>query len=1410
MNTLTLKLFGSPQISLDGHSITHLISRKAQALLIYVAVTGKLHSREMLADLFWQNMPSNQAMKNLRTVLPALRQLVGSHLIITRQTILFNRECSYYLDVEAVAAIEDCSKTNIDMQFLTEAVSHYQGDFLEGFYVPDAPEFENWVLMERERLREVVIEGLHHLAEHYLKHQNYTEGLATTRKLLMLDPSRETAHQQQMLFLARSGQRRAALAQYNTCRQILAVEFNVEPMAETTALCERIRAGDLDGSDLSEVESCSNNNENLSPNLLEASQDPLFEKPSKLESRHRHGSNKSGSTDSNSLLLTSRSPFSYSELPYLPMCYCDWGEAIDVSIFYGRETELSLLQKWVIQDHNRLVLLLGMGGIGKTALAVKLAQTIQTEFEYVIWRSLRNAPPLESLLADLVPFLSNQQDSRAEIGRLVHWLRTHRCLVILDNAETLFQEGSYAGQYRSGLEVYGELFRVVGEVQHQSCVLLTSREKLAEVAALEGDPAAQTLVVTGSPTMAQALLETRGLLGSPIQKQQLAQQYGYNPLALKIVTSSIHDMFEGDIEKFLKQDVILFNGIRRLLEHQFKRLSPLEQSIMYWLAINREWTTIAELAEDIVASVPRVKLLEALESLSWRNLIERRQGYYTQQPIVMEYITSTLVETVGNEIVGQNINLFDSYGLIKANVKEYIRETQKRLILSGVATQLQSQLATSEQIEVRLQKILRLLQSRSVSPVYAAGNLINLCCYLQIDLTGYDFSQLSLRHAQLQGQWLQFVNFQDSQFETSSFTQVVKASFALAFSPDGTLLGSGNNSGDIFVRRVVDNHLLLSWQGHSNTIWTLVWSPDGETFATAGNDGMIRIWDAYTGECLQAIQGPSVVWSVAWSPDGQMLASVGAEAALRLWDVDTGECIQIFSTQDHGNKAVVWSPDGQWVVTGGDDGAIKFWHFQTGTCGQTLSGHGHGIWDLAWNDRGDYPQSTHPLRLASASADHTIRIWEPHTGQCLQTLQGHINAVLRVAWSPDGCTLASSSDDSTVRLWGGQTGRCLRILQGHQNTVWSLAWSPVEPLIASGSFDHTTRLWDAQTGDCLSILQGYSACIRALAWHADNQTLVTGSDDRIIRLWNTSTGECLKKLRGSGNCIWSIAWSPDGERIVSSGDDQTIQLWHPHTGQYLKTLVGHTNWVWSVAWSPDGQTIISGSNDQSIRVWDSNTGQCLQCFQSDAWVTAIAPSPDGKLVASGGMDCTVWLYNLKTGERLISLQGHHGWIWSVAWSPDGKMLATGSEDGTTRLWDAQTGDCLRVLHTSSMRIFSVAWSPDGQQLACGGGDPAVQIWDVYTGQCVQRLEGHTHSLWTVAWQPAGHLLASAGDDDTIRIWQVSTGQCLNILRADRPYEGMNITGTTGLTKAQKTSLKALGAVEQIKQTNDTVTLARGA
>ncbi|HZG39708.1 MAG TPA: hypothetical protein VEZ50_13590, partial [Nodosilinea sp.] len=386
-------------------------------------------------------------------------------------------------------------------------------------------------------------------------------------------------------------------------------------------------------------------------------------------------------------------PYPSTPSPPTPLTL-DWGEAIDASLFYGRATELDTLEHWIQRDRCRLVAILGMGGIGKTALSVKLAQRLgewgsggvgewgsdgvgenpQTRhpvtpslhypitpppFSTIIWRTLRNAPPLELLLSDLIQVLSGQQESPSTmavaplLSRLMHYLRQQRCLLVLDNGETLLQEGKLTGAYREGYEAYGELLRQVGELPHQSCVVLTSREKPSVLADMEGVTLpVRSLILPGLPPAdTDQIFDAIGLSRSPQGRHRLIDSYSGNPLALKIVATAIRELFGGDVDAFVQEETTVFNGIRRLLDQQYQRLVPLEQQIMGWLAINRDWVTITDLQVDIVPAIPKQRLLETLESLARRSLIEQKQARFTQQPVVMEYVTEHLIEQISDEII---------------------------------------------------------------------------------------------------------------------------------------------------------------------------------------------------------------------------------------------------------------------------------------------------------------------------------------------------------------------------------------------------------------------------------------------------------------------------------------------------------------------------------------------------------------------------------------------------------------------------------------------------------------------------------------------------------------------------------------------------------------------------------------
>ncbi len=177
----------------------------------------------------------------------------------------------------------------------------------------------------------------------------------------------------------------------------------------------------------------------------------------------------------------------------------DWGDALDVSSFYGRAEEVAMLTQWVVEEHCRVVSVLGLGGIGKSALAISLMHQVAEHFEVVIWRSLRDAPACETLLDECLQILAPRvlQDVSVSLEKrlkfLLECLRNTRVLLVLDNLETLLEKGQSTGSMRPGYEGYSQVLRRIAETEHQSCLLLTSREKPVDLVPLEGNRAPKLL-----------------------------------------------------------------------------------------------------------------------------------------------------------------------------------------------------------------------------------------------------------------------------------------------------------------------------------------------------------------------------------------------------------------------------------------------------------------------------------------------------------------------------------------------------------------------------------------------------------------------------------------------------------------------------------------------------------------------------------------------------------------------------------------------------------------------------------------------------------------------------------------------------------------------------------------------------
>ncbi|MBK8900813.1 MAG: tetratricopeptide repeat protein [Anaerolineaceae bacterium] len=431
-----LKIFvlGSPILQIEERPLTaDLISLKGQALLIYLAVTGQPHSRSALAGLLWGDLPEESARANLRLTLTRLRKFLPETILhTTRVNVALANTWLDAAEFDQRLEIRDGRLAESPISNLQSPFALYRADFLTGFDIPNAPEFETWVVGVRERLRQTAVTHLYHLVETAVYTQQAQSGIQAARQLLAIEPWHEEAHRQLMLLLAADGQRSAALAQYETCRRLLEEELGAQPSGETTALYQEILND--------KVTSWHSDKASPAPSLTPS---PLH--PFTLSPPH---------------LVTPSPPHN------LPPHFTP---------FIGRHHELEKLTGLLQNGRSRLITLLGEGGVGKTRLALAAAEQLLPHFTDGIWfvplAGLENideahtTDPENSVASAIAAVLAlNFAAGDPPRQQLASYLRQRQMLLILDNFEPL-------------LDAAGLVLALLAQAPHLT-MLATSREPL--------------------------------------------------------------------------------------------------------------------------------------------------------------------------------------------------------------------------------------------------------------------------------------------------------------------------------------------------------------------------------------------------------------------------------------------------------------------------------------------------------------------------------------------------------------------------------------------------------------------------------------------------------------------------------------------------------------------------------------------------------------------------------------------------------------------------------------------------------------------------------------------------------------------------------------------------------------------
>lgn len=1426
MSRLEIILLGHFAVSLADRPIAAFAYDKVRALLAYLAVeSAATQHRELVADLLWPGYPERSARQNLSQALSTLRGALDDRdtetpfLLVNHRELQFNPASDTWLDVQVFEAHLQAAQTHAHAELLAcpdcgahleAAAALYRGDFLADLLVPDSAPFEEWALLKREALRRVALDALERLAESHLQHGDAEAALRYARRQLELDAWREPAHRQVMRALALSGQRNAALAHYEQCRQLLAAELGVEPEAATWELAQQFKL---------------------------------------IMDWHPQ--------------LVADSPPAPGEPPFKGLQYFD---VADADRFFGREALTTRLVRLIapVAPHDqragraRFLAVIGASGSGKSSLvrAGLVATLLRDEVvaggaPYTVQLLTPTAHPLEALALALIPesaALTAAATLMDDLARDPHSLR-----LFLQRKN---QQVSESASQRVGESANGKHPAAI-PTSYSLLPTLLVIDQFEEVFTLCRDAAARRAFIANLLTAAQhdggggafVIITLRAdfyehCAQYPDLREAVSQhQFYIGPLTADGLRHAIEEparrggwTFEPGLVDLLLRDVGASAGqqpepgalpllshalletwrrrrghtltlggyaeaggvrgaIAQTAEAVYQQFDAAEQDIVRHLFLR-----LTELGEGTQDTRRRVTLAElraqyvdaavvdaVLARLADARLIttEQETAQVAHEALIREWPTlrgwleadreglrlhrhlteaaqawAQLARDPGELYRGARLVQAAEWAAahpaaLNALEREFLAVSQTEAERAAAEREAQRQ----RELEAA-RKLAETEQRRAAESQSAARKLRLRARYLAVTAAGILLvalvAALMWNQARLTAQDNATLAGENAHIAATAVA-VGELEAAARVEADEQRIAAENAEHEALLQASVGlaSRALDELDGISPERAVLLalaalqeypYTPQAES-ALARAVGENRPYVA-----MESSGGTRYPYRVAWSPDGRYVAAgrfLGADIAV-VWDAETGQIVQRFPWDEVRTQ-------------------------------QCQSAH------IAWSPTGErMVMFTSHETLAMC---RTIQIWDVTTGRNLLFIQTDYGPeAFGAGWTPDGTQVFSAFTDGTVKTWniagsGGHSSNAITITEHLSFTIGGqfsglgqkgmVAWSSEgERFAIAAAWQNQAQIVDAVTGVGLLSLAGHTAGLSDITWAPDGARIATSSEDGTVRVWDTTSGEVLLTLSGHGSGtgrggVMSVAWSPDGARIASTGGDRTVRIWNAANGVELLRYYGVTS-PWDVEWSPSSDRLVIRGADE-IRVLDMSTESMrLYSPEQSAGVEVIDAqySPDGEyIVTSCGGRGNVKVWNAYNGTESATLGGGN----HVAWAPDNTRIAVGGNP--LHVWEVATGELLLQIPTVEEAWFhNVNWSPDGKQVLGSrayGDFWRVYVFDAATGENLLAF-GEYGGFKYAEWSPDGQYIAtgcvySADGNCPSRIWDAQTGETLLML-----------------------------------------------
>lgn len=1424
MALLEIRLFGSLQVCLDGEPLTELRSEKALALLTYLAVEScQVHRREKLAGLLWPDYTEKSARTNLRRALSDLRtgikdeQASPSYLLTTRQTIQFNLASDAWVDVSDFNALlgsrskipAPVALSEIGIEELEQAVSLYQGPFLEQFSLPDSAGYEEWLLLNRERYHRLALEALHALAGKNEKKGEVDSALHFVWRQLEMEPWRENAQRQLMRLLALDGRRDAALVQYESYCQELARELGTEPSQSTRTLYKRIREGEWP------------------VNKISGDALPASHPPKKLGACPYRG----------------LSAFREQDAPF----------------FYGRERFLIPLREVV--EKRSFCAVIGPSGSGKSStIHAGLLPGLREKEDWLIALCRPGNRPFRSLASSLLS-LRNPESSRYPSLPTAHELGAAwqegehslcnaagdilgiyeeggRLLVVLDQFEELYSLSTGPSIRRTFLDfLFSGANRDYTYYPSPVTLLITLRADFMGEA-LSYRPFADLLQKRSLMLGPMNRDELREVIVEPAEKQGAAFEHGLVDRLLKDVGDA-----PGSLPLLEFSLTLLWHRAKKgwLTHEAYSELGEVEGALATYAE-----QTFMELDDGDQKRVPHIltQLVQPVQGLGdTRRIATREEIGEDNWELIRHLADQRLVVTGINEEGKETAEL----------VHEVLIQRWGRF---------QSWLARNREFRV-WQEGLRIALKQWVSTGKDEGALLRgmpLSNALEwLEKRGEDFSRMEeeyirssmayrekqqaeeeerrqrqraveLRARRLRGVLASvfliatlisffMVNFALGQRQVSreSYSRSLVASAREALHDGDTRLGLSLALAANQVKNPApeSKRVLMEaayapgarWSERASSIFghlaslvtALDLDPKGQTVLLGLEDGTIIHWDLKSKKELNRLQNYFIqgqINDVAFGSHGWRALACGEDGSVSYWEVSTGEMIWRRGAFLDTCRAVDISPDGRLGLSGGlsgrsivNPGRLTVWNLETGKVMRHFEGLAAGVVAARFTlDGTGVLASSGDTQLyieegvfdPKGGAVYELIHWDVEGGDVIWKREDFVENIISLDINPDGTKNLTGSFGGNITVWDKETGRVLRTLFEDREPVSAVIFTDDGHRALSGSWDGSLVHWDLDSGEVLGKFDVHESEVMDVRVTPDGHSAVSVSYTGEIILLDLLDAAEVRRFEGPRERIYDVAVSPDGRYLLSvAGDDNHgedssgsfLRLWDLRTEKQVRfhefSSMGTIN---QIAVSPDGKTALLAGKDPDVLVWNIQAWEELGRLKGHMNpLTDLLFTPDGEHVLSASKDGSMILWRVTDREILHRRQGEGSELNSLTVSPDGRRAIFDTEEGRLVLWDLVKWEEIRRLANPlpfvDQRVSDLAYLPGGETIISCQRDGNVIEWDVETGERVRFLGEHNSTRMKVVISSDGRLALTVGEDGSLRLWDLEEGELV------RRYEG---------------------------------------